>query len=168
MNFRLAGPDDLPPLNEVFRRIVAHMDEQGICIWDDVFPFMHFEEDVCKKRLHLLTDGETIAAAFSLCDFSEAAECVEWPRRTGKSLYFNRFGVNPDYQRRGVGSLALKNAALFSKESGVDCLRLFVVDINTPAIRLYEKNGFVRAGGIYREVIDEDLTLNEFGYELPL
>ena len=34
------------------------------------------------------------------------------------------------------------------------------------AIRLYEKNGFVRAGGVYREVIDERLTLCEYGYEL--
>ena len=33
-------------------------------------------------------------------------------------------------------------------------------------IRLYEKNGFVRAGGVYREVIDERLTLCEYGYEL--
>ena len=31
---------------------------------------------------------------------------------------------------------------------------------------MYEKNGFVRAGGVYREVIDERLTLCEYGYEL--
>ena len=39
------------------------------------------------------------------------------------------------------------------------------MDCNTPALRLYEKSGFVRRPGVYDEVIDETLVLHEYGYE---
>ena len=52
-----------------------------------------------------------------------------------------------------------------AKEKGVEYLRLFVVDINKPAINLYIKNGFKKAEGIYDEIIDDNLTLHEYGFE---
>lgn len=52
-----------------------------------------------------------------------------------------------------------------AKERQADVLRLFAVDSNTPTIRLYEKNGFIQAKGIYHEVIDDTLTLHELGFE---
>lgn len=42
------------------------------------------------------------------------------------------------------------------------------MDINVPAIHLYIKNGFIRANGIYDEVIDKDLVLHEYGFEAAL
>lgn len=48
---------------------------------------------------------------------------------------------------------------------GAEYLRLFVVDINEPAINLYVKNGFKKAEGVYDEVIDDDLVLHEYGFE---
>ena len=39
------------------------------------------------------------------------------------------------------------------------------MDINQPAINLYIKNGFKRAEGIYDEIIDDNLTLHEYGFE---
>ena len=53
-------------------------------------------------------------------------------------------------------------------EKNAEYLRLFVVDFNRPAINLYEKFGFKRVEGIYKEVIDEALSFNEFGYEIKL
>jgi ribosomal protein S18 acetylase RimI-like enzyme len=52
-----------------------------------------------------------------------------------------------------------------AKEKSAEYLRLFVVDRNEPAIRLYRKNGWNLAGGIYEEVIDEGLVLREYGFE---
>lgn len=42
------------------------------------------------------------------------------------------------------------------------------MDINKPAINLYLKNGFKRAGGIFEERIDEELVLREYGYEIKI
>lgn len=55
--------------------------------------------------------------------------------------------------------------SLFDTDEGAAYLRLFVVDINIPAIKLYEKNGFKRAEGIYDLKVDDDRVLQEFGYE---
>nr|WP_246615500.1 hypothetical protein [Clostridium thailandense] len=45
-------------------------------------------------------------------------------------------------------------------------LRLFVVDINKPAINVYLKNGFKQVDGIYEEKIDDGLILREYGFEI--
>ena len=59
----------------------------------------------------------------------------------------------------------MKKAAETAKNMGADHLRLFVVDVNRPAIGLYEKNGFLKAAGVYDERINDVLVLHEYGYE---
>lgn len=44
----------------------------------------------------------------------------------------------------------------------------FEVDINKPAIRLYQKNGFTKVDGVYDEVFDDGYVLREIGYEIKL
>lgn len=53
-------------------------------------------------------------------------------------------------------------------KKGAEFLRLFVIDFNVPAINLYKKFGFTQADGIYKEVIDETLSINEIGFEIKL
>lgn len=38
--------------------------------------------------------------------------------------------------------------------------------VNRPAIRFYERIGFMRAAGIHEEVVDAALTLREYGFEI--
>lgn len=83
-------------------------------------------------------------------------------------MYLDRLGVNINYSRKGIGSLMLKKAKETAKNLGAEYLRLFVVDINEPAIQLYIKNGFTRVTGVYDEVIDDDLILYEYGFEVAL
>ena len=74
---------------------------------------------------------------------------MRWENKDAKAFYIDRLGVNTDYLRRGLGSYILKGAMELAGEQGAGYLRLFVVDINKPAIgNLYLKNGFKRAGGI--------------------
>lgn len=86
--------------------------------------------------------------------------------RSERPIYLDRFGVNTEYRRCGIASLALEKAQETALSLGADCLRLFVVDINSPAISLYEKNGFIRAKGIFTDIIDDELVLHEYGYEI--
>ena len=83
-------------------------------------------------------------------------------------MYLDRLAVSPVYAGQGIGSRMLTLARQTAQAQGAQQLRLFVVQENRPAIRLYEKNGFLRAGGVYQEVIDDTLTLCEYGYEIPL
>ena len=166
MNFRSAVPEDLPQLRTVFGEIIKDMYANGIPIWDEYYPCELFPEDIEKGELFVLTDGEIIAAAFALGAENEGAGAIRWENPGAKALYFDRFGVNVHYRHQGVGGLALSKAVETARQMGADVLRLFVVDSNTPAIKFYLKQGCRQAEGIYNEEIDEETTLQEFGFEI--
>lgn len=165
MDFRLAVMKDLAQLKVVYKDIIQNMNDHQICIWDDIYPCEFFEEDVKNNRLYVLLDQGEIVSAFVLQDTCSGEKSVEWKENQCKALYLDRLGVNIKYLRRGIGSLMLEKAKETAKMSGASWLRLFVVDINVPAIDLYMKNGFMRANGIYDEMIDDDLVLHEYGFE---
>jgi ribosomal protein S18 acetylase RimI-like enzyme len=92
---------------------------------------------------------------------------MKWKDAKSRAQYIDRFGVNVNYLRRGIGGMALKSAMELAKQKSADYLRLFVVDINKPAINLYIKHGFSQADGIYEERI-EDFVLYEYGFEIKV
>ena len=168
MDFRLAVIQDLPQIKSMYRDIIRKMEENQIAIWDEVYPCDFFEEDIRENRLYLMLEGSEIVSAFALCGSSSGESRMDWEHPSGKALYLDRLGVHAGYQGKGVGGLALTKAKETARALGAEYLRLFVVDSNAPAIRLYSKNGFSRAPGIYYEVIDETCTLREYGFEAKL
>ena len=166
MEIKLAIMEDVTLLYEMYANLIAHMKEQQLEIWDDIYPCCMFEEDVAKQRLYVLKQEHEVVAAFALCEYSDGAAHVNWKFKEGKALYLDRLGVNVKFTRRGIGRMMLKHAISIAEEKGVDVLRLFVVDANLPAIQLYEQYGFIQAAGIYDEAIDDNLTLHEYGYEI--
>lgn len=99
-------------------------------------------------------DGET-AGSIALTASPSAEE--EQPGEDGV-LYVHMVAVHPDCLRRGVASAMLDFAAKEAAARGAKTLRIYVWEGNTPAIRTYEKNGFVRTG-------KEDIGLGEFGLD---
>lgn len=169
MNLRLANLSDLSKLKAVYRNIINNMNRNNIPIWDEIYPCQFFSKDIKNNRLYLLVEEEdNIVAAFVLCESNAGESCMKWGNANGKALYLDRFGVNIDYSRRGIGSIMLKHAITLTKQKNAKYLRLFVVDINKPAINLYLKNGFRQVDGIYEERIDANLTLREYGFEIEV
>ena len=168
MTFQIAAPGDLPALRAMYTALVAAMNESGLAIWDDVYPCCMLEEDVAAGRLFMLVQAGEPLAAFALCAANGGQDAVRWPQPDARALYLDRLGVSPRHARQGLGSHMLAHARETARAMGVGALRLFVVAENRPAIRLYEKNGFIRAQGVYHEVVDEALTLCELGYELQI
>lgn len=168
MDFRLAVMQDLPQIQAMYSDIVRPMAENGIDIWDEIYPCAFFEEDIRRGRLYGLWSEGELMSAFALCERNSGEASIRWKHDGGMALYLDRFGVNARYLRRGIGSLMLERAKQAAKEAGAAYLRLFVVDINEPAIRLYARNGFVKADGIYDEAVDGGLVLREYGFETAL
>lgn len=168
MDFRLAVMQDLPQIKSVYEAIIEKMNREQIQIWDDVYPCAFFDEDIRNNRLYVLLDHDVIVSAFALCEANAGEKFIEWQDKQCKALYLDRFGVNVNYARMGMGSFMLERAKLTAKRLGADYLRLFVVDINKPAIRLYTKNGFIRGNGVYDERIDDTHILREYGFEVAL
>jgi ribosomal protein S18 acetylase RimI-like enzyme len=168
MDFRLAVMRDLPQLKAVYKDIIQNMNDNQIEIWDDIYPCEFFEEDIKNKQLYVLYNNIEIVSAFALCSTNSGEKSVNWKDNAGNALYIDRLGVNVNYSGKGIGSYMLTKARETAKTLGAEYLRLFVVDINEPAICLYAKNGFTKATGVYDEVIDDELVLHEYGYEILL
>lgn len=168
MTIRLAQMGDLPALRTSYGEVIRQMHTDGIPIWNDYYPCELFREDIEAKRLYVLEDGEQIVSTFALCCENSGAQAVSWEKPEARAVYIDRFAVNPRYSGKGIGSAMLKRAGEMAKAMGADYLRLFVVDCNLPAMGLYEKNGFSRAAGLYREEINPGEFLTELGCEIRL
>lgn len=169
MELRLANISDLSKLKAVYGNIIDNMNRNNIPIWDEIYPCEFFRNDIENNRLYLLVEGhDDIVAAFALCESNAGESYVKWENANDKALYLDRFGVNVDYSRQGIASLMLKHAITLTKQKNAKYLRLFVVDINKPAINVYLKNGFRQVDGIYEERIDDDLILREYGFEIEV
>lgn len=167
MKFRLAEIDDLIKIKFMYKKIVENMIKNNIDIWDDIYPCEFFQADIENKNLYILAEGSEIVAAFALCESNAGESHIKWKDIRSKALYVDRFGVNVDYSKQGIGAIMLKHAADTARQSGAKYLRLFVVDINEPAINLYIKNGFKQVDGIYEEMVD-NRVLREYGFEIEL
>ncbi|MGL4335958.1 MAG: GNAT family N-acetyltransferase [Turicibacter sp.] len=168
MNFRLANRYDLPKLKAVYEKIVDNMNSHNITIWDEIYPCEFLINDIEHNRLYLLEDeNDDIVAAFALCESNQGESYVEWKNKHDQSFYLERFAVNCDYLRQGVGRLMIHHATALTKQKNAKYLRLFAAEINKPAINLYLKNGFNQVGGIYEEIID-DVILREYGFEIEV
>lgn len=168
MNVRLANSQDLLPLELMYQSIVKQMEQEGLAIWDDVYPCICFPQDVKKQELYVIREGRTYISAFVLSEAHEGQEDIMWGYPQARAFYIDRFGVNVAVRAKGMGMYTLQEAVKEVKKRGGDSLRLFVVAHNQKAIHLYEKFGFQRAHGVYHEVIDDNLTLIEYGYELNI
>ena len=168
MEFRLAVLNDLVQIKDMYRQIVKSMNENNIQIWDDIYPCVFFENDIKNNQMYLLIDNNEIISAFVLCNTNAGEKEVRWSHDAGKSIYFDRLGVNIKYSNKGIGSLMIDKAKEIAKSLGCESLRLFVVDINIPAIKFYIKNGFEKADGMYDEVFDDGFVLHEYGYEIKI
>lgn len=139
MEFRLARLEDLKQLKIIYKEIIKNMNKNNIQIWDDIYPCEFFEDDINNKRLYVIANDEEIISAFALCDNNAGEAYVEWSEKSAKAMYIDRLGVNVEYSKKGIGQQMLNKAKEISKSLDAEYLRLFVVDINKPAIRLYQK-----------------------------
>ena len=169
MDLRLAVMDDLSRIKSMYKEIIANMSTNNISIWDDIYPCEFFEDDIKNNQLYVLLDEDNeIVSAFALSYSNNGSDSVKWKDKNARALYIDRLGVNVNYSRKGIGSIALNKAIEVSRQMNAEYMRLFVVDNNYPAINLYQKVGFEKVNGIYDEVIDDDLVLHEFGFEIKI
>ena len=84
--------------------------------------------------------------------------CVE------KEIELLRIAVFEKHRNKGYGQLMMNKLLEFSKENGADKIFLEVRASNTPAIKMYSKNGFIeymRRKNYYQGVEDAVLFLCE-------
>lgn len=146
MRYRLGTVGDLPEICNMIEAAKQLMSEQGIEQWDDIYPsYEDFEDDIDKETLYVASKGEMLAAIYVIseeCD-DEYLKC-EWQYKN--PCIIHRFCVSPTFQNKGVGNDVLKHIEEQLIEAGYYSVRLDVFTQNPYALRLYEKNGYIKRG----------------------
>lgn len=88
-------------------------------------------------------------------------DTVSWKfqARPEEVAVIHTFLVHPSVVKMGIGKKILEFAEKAAKENGKKAIRLDVYEKNVPAIRLYEKMGFLYAGSA-------DLGYRDYGLNL--
>ncbi len=81
---------------------------------------------------------------------------TSWMTFDGRRIHLHHFGVHPDYQRKGIGRLLVKESLQFVKQKGYQ-VKLEVHQSNIAAINLYKQFGFTFLGD-YDVYIIRDLS----------
>lgn len=150
LKFRKATQDDLDSVFRVYLDAIAEMDRNNIPQWDELYPDREIlEEDISKNQLFLGTTDGGIACAYvinSECD--EEYDSGDWRYPYASFGVIHRLCVNPVFQNKGVGKLAIEHIEAELKAEGIETIRLDAFTLNPYAMRLYDKLGYVKVGTV--------------------
>lgn len=144
-----AGRQDLDAVAALYGAVCGYLADKPFNPgWRrDIFPAREdAEQYLDADGLYIARDGGGVVGSIALVPEENGVLCI------------HEAAVHPACLRQGVGAAMLAFAAKEAAARGGTVLRLFVWENNTPAIRAYEKSGFVRRGR-------EDIGLGVFGLD---
>ena len=128
-----------------FEENVSTENAQHVCQWSNSLG-KSFQEQWMGTMIpfpltiQILQDLEGI---FSIFDGQEFVGLIQKIRLEEKNLHIGRFFINPQKQRQGLGSQALRNfVSLAFENEDIDTISLNVYEENQTAYNLYQKAGF--------------------------
>lgn len=138
------GPEDYPQVLRIFRQLhKTHSDLRPDYYLATDVPITQdgYIELFKKPENHVLgaMDGTQLAGMCILKWRSSKNPLVI--RR--KIAYLDDICVDEQYRQRGIGELLCQRALQIAKEEGADGAELGVWNCNHPAMRLYQKLGFI-------------------------
>ena len=148
MNYKIEliqSPDEVGQLAEIERECFAQPLEE-------------------KQIVSLLLGGRTL---FLAAREGELLTGSVWVQTVLDEGYIGNVAVRPAFRRRGIADALLQALQALGREKELAFLTLEVRAGNTPAIALYEKNGYVRVGRRpgYYDHPKEDAILMTFYYK---
>lgn len=145
MNFRKAEPSDFDAINALYRLC----SEEPMCTWNEFYPTLEeIEKDHASDCLFVLTLDQTIIGTISVVPENELDGLDVW----GDTLYpareLARVAVHPMHRGNGYAFRMLEMILGILRDDGVRCVRLLASCDNPPAVKTYEKAGFLSMGTV--------------------
>lgn len=160
-NMTKANKEEINEIYEFYKYIVEYMDTHGLKLgWDiDKYPDITFvTEMVNKGEMFIVRDnGMIICAAAVNHNVNPEYDDIDWvikgPREKISSIH--ALAVSPEYRSQNVSDNFLKEIEDYCRENGDLAIHFDVIDFNTPAYKLYMRNGYTDLGAIemYYEVV---------------
>ena len=150
MELKRAREADREELNALYRETTERMEADGLTQWHwGEYPSEEMiAEAISAGQMYLRREaGEIVAAVVIDMQMDEAYRDVDWSWGTQPGQ-FRALAVRPDQQSTGLGAIVLDDVMKILRESGCDSVRCNTDPENRRAVRLYEKLGFRRCGGV--------------------
>lgn len=152
MKLQKAVWDDLVKICSVYADIIdktADMDQYAR--WKaGIYPNDDIIKDYMKKNaMYVYMDQGRIAGVLAVTmEQSEDYHEIMWDveAEDAQAAVIHILGINPEYQRRGIGGKMLDEVLELAKKAGKKVVRLDVLASNLPAQHMYQKKGFVYKG----------------------
>ncbi len=158
IRIRKCGPRDIALTGAFYDRVVQWLDGHvNYPKWEyRVYPSEDYVRAMTEAGgQYICTDGDTIVCAFVLnTDPQGSYGNCRWSRDLpeGSYMVLHALATAPERQGQGIASAAIRFCVDKAQSEGCLALRLDVIP-DSPAKKLYEKNGFRYAG-------DADLERN--------
>jgi len=152
--FRRANAGDLPAVEAGYLSYLRWQakQEKPWTVWKEgVYPTLATAgEAVEEGSLYLLEEDGALAASVIL-NKKQPPEYIEvgwyYPAGAEEVLVIHTLCVSPEFAGRGVGSRVVEFTFDLAREQGCQVVRLDTGGQNLPAVGLYTKLGFRKAGG---------------------
>lgn len=140
-------------VTDFYHKAVAYLQTHiNYPVWSSEHPSDEsIKEAIRRGEQYICMEGDAIIGALLLSEFPDGDyEAGNWSRdlKEGEYLSVHVLAVSADCYQRGVGSFMVRECIAIARAKGYKAVRLDIVPSNTPAERLYKKNGFVYAGTV--------------------
>jgi GNAT superfamily N-acetyltransferase len=138
---RRATVDDLPVLREFEQGVIAAERPFDVTLKPDPIRYYDLEGMIAAAHIELVVaeaGGALVGSGYA------RLEAVEPYLRHPRHAYLGFMYVTPDHRGRGINAEIVEALGRWAAAQGVTELRLDVYQRNAPAIRAYEKAGFVQ------------------------
>jgi GNAT superfamily N-acetyltransferase len=153
MDIRKAEPKDIHKIMEIVKKTVEIMKQEKNDQWTDEYPAeTDFLNDIKNGTMFTaVMDGEPAGAI--TCDQVQAEQYsqVSWQKDTGECYVFHRLVVNPEIRGGGIASRLISFAEQHAVQQNIPYMRTDTYSLNKKAQKLFEKNGYKKAGKIYMD-----------------
>ena len=148
LTFRLAQPDDLNNVRELYQAAVAQLQFQKIPQWDESYPTDDdFIPDIRSGSMYLVYKGTRLAGAYTLTDIPlDRFRHGAWRYPDESYLTLQRPAMHPDCMGFGVPKKVLDHIIADLRAKGVQNLRADICPENLFDRKLFRKAGFEKVG----------------------
>ncbi|URT69428.1 GNAT family N-acetyltransferase [Cytobacillus firmus] len=152
MEIRKGTKADLKEIIEIVQKTVSIMESEGNDQWNRTYPRNEdFLADVEAGSLYTAIFEGNVAGSITVDQIqAEEYKNASW-RKDEPCFVFHRLAVDPEIRGEGIASRLIAFAEDHAVNNGILYMRTDTYSLNKKAQRLFEKNGYVKAGTIFMD-----------------
>lgn len=156
-----ANTSEINEIYAFYKDVVEYMDTYGIKLgWDiNEYPNLAFVEEMVQNGyMYVEREGDSIICTAAINHIvNPEYDDIDWQVKGPKEKIstIHALAVSPNHRGKNVSDKFLKDLEDCCRDSGDLAIHFDVIDFNTPAFKLYERNGYINHGSIdmYYEVV---------------